>query len=212
MSVLDPATADLATHAGRIGPNAVTRVAEVLRERSGAREVVRVFERAGLVRYIATPPTAMIDEAEVIRLHRALRETLGAAPAREVARAAGERTADYVLAHRIPAPVRALLRALPAPLAARLLLRAIVRHAWTFSGSGRFTVLAGTPLRVSIQGNPLCRGLAADTPQCDYYEATFERLFQRLVSSAACVTELACEATGAAACVFEIRWDRAVRR
>jgi divinyl protochlorophyllide a 8-vinyl-reductase len=195
--------------AGRIGPNAVTRVAEVLRERGGAARARQVFARAGLAHYVAVPPTAMIDEDEVIRLHRALRELLGAAPAREVAREAGERTADYVLAHRIPAPVRQLLRALPAPLAARLLLRAIARHAWTFSGSGRFAALAGRPLRVTIEGNPLCRGLTADTPQCVYYAATFERLFQRLVSRDTRVVEVACEATGAAACVFEIRWDRA---
>jgi divinyl protochlorophyllide a 8-vinyl-reductase len=193
---------------GRIGPNAVTRVAEVLVERFGRQPAARVFAAAGLAAYVDTPPTAMIDEDEVIRLHRALRAALGPA-AREVARAAGERTADYVHDHRIPRAVRALLGVLPAPLAARLLLVAITRHAWTFAGSGTFRIESFAPVRLAIRGNPLCRGVVADAPQCDYYAATFERLFVRLVSPLARVREIACEAAGADACVFEIRWDAA---
>jgi divinyl protochlorophyllide a 8-vinyl-reductase len=194
--------------AGRIGPNAVTRVAEVLVERFGSAPAARVFGAAGLAAYLDAPPTAMVDQEDVIRLHRALRTALGPA-ARGIAQAAGERTGDYVHDHRIPRPVRALLAALPAPLAARLLLAAITRHAWTFAGSGVFRVESTAPVRLSIRGNPLCRDLTADEPQCDYYAATFERLFVRLVSPRARVREVACEAAGAPACVFEIRWDGA---
>jgi divinyl protochlorophyllide a 8-vinyl-reductase len=61
-----------------------------------------------------------------------LRADLGPAMAAEVARDAGLRTADYLLANRIPKPVQVLLKHLPAPLAARVLLSAIRRHAWTF--------------------------------------------------------------------------------
>lgn len=191
-----------------IGPNAVTRVAEVLIERFGVPRMAAVFGHAGLARYIDTPPTQMIDEAEVIRLHGELRATLGPDAAREVAREAGRRTGDYLLAHRIPRPVQWLLKSLPPTLAARVLLAAITRHAWTFAGSGRFEVLGYSPVRVSISGNPLARAVRADAPQCDYYAATFERLFCTLVSRNSTVVETECEAVGAAACLFEMRWPR----
>jgi divinyl protochlorophyllide a 8-vinyl-reductase len=89
-----------------------------------------------------------------------------------------------------------------------VLLAAIARHAWTFVGSGRFEVLGCSPVRVSISGNPLARAVHADEPQCDYYAATFERLFCALVSRSSTVVETHCEAAGAAACIFEVRWSR----
>jgi divinyl protochlorophyllide a 8-vinyl-reductase len=196
------------TPSPRIGPNAVTRVAEVLVERFGAPRMAAIFGRAGLEQYVDALPTQMIDEAEVIRLHAELRATLDVAAAREVAREAGRRTGDYLLAHRIPRPVQGLLKCLPPALAARVLLAAITRHAWTFAGSGQFEVLGYTPVRVSISGNPLARAVRANEPQCDYYAATFERLFGALVSRSSTVVETHCEAAGAAACIFEVRWSR----
>ena len=126
-----------------------------------------------------------------------------------MAREAGQRTGDYLLAHRIPRPVQWLLKCLPPTLAARVLLAAIARHAWTFAGSGRFEVLGYAPVRVSISGNPLARAVHADEPQCFYYAATFERLFRALVSRKSTVVETRCEAAGAAACIFEVRWSQA---
>jgi divinyl protochlorophyllide a 8-vinyl-reductase len=189
----------------RIGPNAITRVAEALGGAAPA-HAAAVFATAGLAHYLRAPPEAMVDEREVVRLHRALRGVLGERAARRVARRAGALTGDYLLAHRIPAVARGVLRALPAALAAPLLLAAIGRHAWTFAGSGRFTATAGRPATLAIAGNPLCRGAAADEPLCDYYAATFERLFRALVRSDARVVETACEACGADACRFEVRW------
>jgi divinyl protochlorophyllide a 8-vinyl-reductase len=150
----------------------------------------------------------MVDEAEVIRLHTELRATLDAAVARDVAREAGRRTGSYLLAHRIPRPVQWLLKCLPPALSARVLLAAVTRHAWTFAGSGRFEVLGYSPVRVSISSNPLARAVRADAPQCDYYAATFERLFCALVSRYSAVVETSCESAGAAACIFEVRWAR----
>lgn len=193
-------------HAARIGPNAITRVAEVMRERFGPRGADAVFAGAGLARYLDAPPERMVDEAEVARLHGRLRETLGIDEARRIGRAAGQRTGGYLLAHRIPRVVQRLLRVLPAPLAARILLAAIGRHAWTFAGSGRFRVLHGAPLLLFIEGNPLCRAVRADEPLCDFYAATFEHLFRTLVHPGSQVREVACESMGAPACVFEVRW------
>jgi divinyl protochlorophyllide a 8-vinyl-reductase len=165
-----------------------------------------VFERAGLAAYLREPPGQMVDEAEVTRLHRELRGVLGGPAAAVVAREAGRRTAGYLLAHRIPRPVQAVLRWLPAPLAARVLLQAIRRHAWTFAGSGVFEARAGRPVVLTLRDNPLCRGQRADVPVCDYYAATFEGLFRALVHPATRVDEVACEARGDAECRFELRW------
>lgn len=200
------ATAGALPGAGQIGPNAITRVAEVLRVRLGGTGAREVFTRAGLAHYLASPPEHMVDEADVLRLHHTLRDLLGTGAALQVAQAAGTRTADYLLAHRIPRPVQRLLRALPAVAASPVLLAAIRRNAWTFAGSGRFTARAGFPVRLAIVDNPLCRGEHSDVPLCSFYAATFERLFQVLVHPRAQVTETACEACGDDACRFEIRW------
>ncbi|GAP38617.1 bacteriochlorophyll 4-vinyl reductase [Piscinibacter sakaiensis] len=189
----------------RIGPNAITRLAEALVGHGGPALAAEVFGQAGLARHLRRPPDTMVPEDEACRLHAALRERLGAqAPA--LARAAGTATADYLLAHRIPRPVQALLRWLPAPLAARGLLAAMRGHAWTFAGSGRFEAAAGSGGRatLTIRGNPLCRGQLALAPACDYYAATFERLFRVLVHPDCRVAEVACEARGDTACRFEV--------
>jgi divinyl protochlorophyllide a 8-vinyl-reductase len=195
-----------AAHAGRIGPNAITRVAEVLPARLGNTAARALFERAGLLHHWQRPPQTMVEETEVRRLHGALREQLGAAGAREVALAAGRRTGDYLLAHRIPKPLQGVLRWTPAALAARVLLAAIRRNSWTFVGSGEFQARAGTPVVLTIRHNPLCVGLVTDTPACDFYAATFERLFAVLVHPLATVREVACESCGDSECRFEIRW------
>ncbi len=192
--------------AGRIGPNAIIRVGEALQHQLGGAVAAELFASAGLSPYLAAPPKQMVDEGEALRLHALLRSRLGDRVAAEVSREAGVVTAEYLLAHRIPKPVQALLRALPAALACRVLLAAIRRHAWTFAGSGRFEAVAGRPTLLTIRDNPLCRGQASEVPVCDYYAATFEHLFRRLVHRDARVTELSCEARGDDACRFELRW------
>ena len=138
---------------------------------------------------------------------------LGTDLAADVAEAAGHATGTYLLAHRIPRPLQAVLRRLPAWLAARVLLAAISRHAWTFVGSGHFSATTpgpGSPgVDLQIQANPLCVGLRAEAPACHFYAAVFERLFSALVHPRSQVRETACEACGDDACRFEIRWNAA---
>ncbi|UZE49510.1 bacteriochlorophyll 4-vinyl reductase [Rhodopseudomonas sp. P2A-2r] len=191
---------------GRIGPNAITRVAEALGAIDGAGAVRRVFETAGLTDYLAAAPADMVDERHVTRLHLALRGDLGGARARTVGWIAGQRTADYLLAHRIPQLAQRLLRALPAPAASRLLARAIAGNAWTFAGTGSFAARHGRPTTFTIANCPICRGQDATSPYCDFYAATFERLYGRLVHAGARVVETDCQAMGARACVFTIAW------
>lgn len=198
----------VAVAGGRIGPNAITRVAEALGILHGEAARQQVFARAQLLHYLDAPPASMVDETEVQRLHRALRASFDAKAARRLARLAGECTGDYLLAHRIPRPLQLVLECMPARLAAHVLLSAIRRHAWTFAGSGRFTALAGRPIRLTITHCPLCRDEHAmdGTAQCDYYAATFERLFRTLVHYDVRVTEVQCEAAGGNACEFEACW------
>lgn len=195
-----------AAAAGRIGPNAITRMAEALTAAFGPGRTEDLFRSAGLAAHLEAPPQHMVDEDEVTRLHAAVRASLASPDRRRVAIDAGRRTGDYLLANRIPRLVQHLLRPMPAPLAAKVLLGAIGRHAWTFAGSGTFTVEPGRPLVLAIRHCPLCRGAEAAEPLCDYYAATFERLFAELVSRRTRVEEIACEAQGAPACRFRLTW------
>jgi divinyl protochlorophyllide a 8-vinyl-reductase len=210
-----PAASDIAALGGvasavappaRIGPNAVTQVAAVLVRDHGQAFTVGLFAQAGIARHLAEPPRQMIDEAEVVRLHRVLRAELGVPEARRVGACAGRGTGDYLLAHRIPGPVQTVLKRLPATLAARVLLAAIRRHAWTFAGAGSFDAAPGAPWRLVIRNGPIARGDAGGEPLCDFYAATFERLFGALAHPRARVVETQCSAQGAPACVFEVRW------
>jgi len=187
------------TPVARIGPNAVLQHLPVLDAEIGGRLRGALLHRAG----IAEPPAdcGMLPESEVVPLHLAVWLYLpDRAPT--IQTAAGQAVGDYILAHRIPRPAQALIRALPRPLGARLLAAAIARHAWTFAGSGRFRIVSHRPLVFEIADNPLAQGAGA--PSCHWHAAVFERLFRRLVWPAARVTETACCAAGDPACRFRI--------
>lgn len=193
-------------HGARIGPNAIIRVAEALRAFEGQALSARVFRTAGLDHYLDAPPQQMVDECDVIALHRALVADVGQVRAASVSWIAGQRTADYLLENRIPIAAQRLMKALPAHAASIILLTAISRNAWTFSGSGHFTYRFGNPARVSIANCPVCRGAHAASPACTYFAATFERLYSVLVHPDTRVVERTCMALGAPACTFDISW------
>ena len=192
--------------AARVGPNAIIQMAAALHEEGGEALATSLLKKARLRHYLAEPPSGMVPESEVIALHRAVREHFDHQRAEALAARAGRLTGDYVMANRIPASARFLLHLMPQRFAAILLLKAITQHAWTFSGTGHFTVENNNPVRVSLANNPLCRGLKARTHQCVYYAATFEQLFSGLVASGARCTETACEAVNGPKCTFEIKW------
>jgi divinyl protochlorophyllide a 8-vinyl-reductase len=193
-----------AAHSGRIGPNAVIRLAEALDAVESKAVTLRLFNAAGFGAHAVLPPDAMVPEGEVTALHRQLRSELGPKRASSVSWLAGLRTADYLLANRIPRPAQRLLKLLPARLAAFILLKAIGSHAWTFAGTSRFSWKLGKTVTLTFEDCPLCRGDHAATPCCSYYAATFERLFRVLIAADATVTETDCIAKGGRACRFEI--------
>lgn len=185
---------------GRIGPNAVIQVAAALRAAGGEPVARRVFAAAGLEGVLVDPPTGMVDERLVARLHRALFSSFPADTAAELADTAGMRTGDYILANRIPAPLQWVMKALPPRPAARLLLMGIARNAWTFAGSGTVKVIAGRPAFIEITGNPI------GTPGCRWHCGVFRRLFEVLVSPRVEVGECACGLDTDTLCRFEIRY------
>lgn len=187
----------------RIGPNAITRLGEAVRDAFGPAAEQRLFLRAGLARYLGQPPDDMVDEAEVMALHRALRHSYPGADVRRIADDAGRRTGDYLLANRIPRGAQRILRLLPRRLASRVLAGAVARHAWTFAGSGTFRIVATYPLQVTIEDSPICRGETSDEALCGYYAATFSRIFQVLVDPRWRIVETHCSACGGGSCRFE---------
>lgn len=195
---------DDALSGARIGPNAVIQTAAALHAALGDRECRTIFDDAALAHYLASPPQAMVDEREVARLHRGIRARYPATTAGQILHESGRLTGEYVLAHRIPAPVRRLLGWLPAPVAAAALLGAIRRHAWTFIGSGEFRTLHGPPIVLEIRGNPLVAGETAAGPLCEWHAAVFETLFRRLVAGGCAVRETHCMAAGDDLCRFVV--------
>jgi divinyl protochlorophyllide a 8-vinyl-reductase len=190
----------------RIGPNAITRIAEALAGMAGPEARRRVFLMAQLLPHLQHPPEAMVPDDEVARLHEALVVELGPARAAQISAEAGRLTAEYLLANRIPQIAQRMLGLLPRRAALWVLLKAIEHHAWTFVGGGSFSWQAGTIFRLSLQGGPVCRNLKTDCPACAYYAATFEHLFRKIISADIDVIETACEAMGDPACVFEVRF------
>lgn len=173
--------------------------------RLGAEARNALFRRAGLQRYLGALPEHMVDEAEVIALHRALRASVTAEVARDLFYEAGLLTGDYILANRIPMSAQVVLKILPRGLATRALTAAIGKHAWTFAGSGTFRAVSTRPLVLEIANSPMCRGETSDMPLCDYYAATFTRLYRTLTDPETDIRETSCGSVQGGACRFEDR-------
>ncbi|MEJ6392487.1 bacteriochlorophyll 4-vinyl reductase [Gymnodinialimonas sp. 2305UL16-5] len=180
----------------RIGPNALIQTEQALLERLGSATTAVIFAEAGLQR---GNPGAMVPQTEVRVLFDALM-TERPRDWPEIAEDAGARTADYILANRIPGMIQGLLKALPAALAGPILARAIARHAWTFAGSGTFSATRQPELTLTIAHNPIA------IPGCPWHCAVFTRLFQTLATPRCTVRHTACCAKGDPNCIFQIKY------
>lgn len=189
----------------RIGPNSIIQTVGALNELYGAEAARAILERIGHSALNEQLPTDMVDEHVFMALINALRTDLGFEATGKVLARSGERTADYLLANRIPAPIRILLPWLPASLGLRIFLKAIAGHAWTFAGSGRFSYVVGRRgATICLADSPECRGIATDAPLCHYYTHCFQTLLRPLINPQLMVRETACGAMGADACTFEV--------
>lgn len=186
--------------AGRIGPNAILQLVDVLERRGESDLCRRVLAEAG----VAPPPrdAGMLPEGDCAAVHQALRRL--SPEAERLLEEAGLATGDYILAHRIPKLAQGVLRVLPGTLGEPVLTRAVARHAWTFAGTGEFRVERSRPLVVSVARNPLVAGWRAERPQCIWHVAVFRRLYGPLVWPGVKVREVACCACGDGACRFEL--------
>jgi divinyl protochlorophyllide a 8-vinyl-reductase len=159
-----------------IGPNAVLQTVAVMEERLGHAETQAILADAQIARLPSGKH--MIPEVLALRLHRwlALHDPLDALA---IAEEAGRRTADYIIAHRIPRAVEWLLRCLPARLAAPLLMAAIRKHAWTFVGAGAFLPLDAW--HFTIDRTQARDALPPPESLFLWYAAVFTRLYRALV-------------------------------
>ena len=186
--------------AGKVGPNAIIQLADVLADRLGLEERAAALRAAGLAHYLARDPDRMTDEREAAALHRVV-QARRAGDWDELSWEAGERTAEYLLENRIPKGAQWLLRRLPPAWSARMLLRAIRVHAWTFAGSGAFAArMERGAVVIAIAANPIAM------PGCPWHRGVFTRLFRELVSPRVLVRHAACCAHGESACSFVIAW------
>lgn len=161
-----------------IGPNAVLKAVEVMEERLGHAETRAILADAQIDRL---PSGAhMIPEIAALRLHRwlALHDPLDAFT---IAEEAGARTADYIIANRIPRAAVWVLRCLPAMLAGPLLMAAIGKHAWTFVGAGHFTPAGAW--RFTIDRTSADDAIPPPASLFHWYAAVFTRLYRCLVSA-----------------------------
>lgn len=163
-----------------IGPNAVLQLADVMRERLDTSTYEAIMRDAQIEELPSGD--AMIPEAWAMSLHRWL-AIHAPETCIEMAREAGKRTADYILAHRIPAFARAVLRVLPARLASGMLMKAIRAHAWTFIGSGTFAPKNAWDF--TIDRSQADDALMPSDSIFEWYAAVFERLYRCLVHNKA---------------------------
>lgn len=185
-----------------IGPNAVLQLAHVMEERLGTARTMTIIRKAGLAGLPGDE--AMIPEADAIALHHALamcEPTL----AMELVRESGVRTADYIIAHRIPASAVWALRHLPASLAARALMVAIKSHAWTFTGAGQF--VPDGPWTFSINRCTARDWAEPPASLFAWYAAVFERLFQQVAAVDCACCDTSCIA-GPTTRIHHYRIDR----
>jgi divinyl protochlorophyllide a 8-vinyl-reductase len=160
-----------------IGPNAVLQTVAAMEARLGRAETRAILNDA----QIAALPSgeAMIPEVQALRLHRwlALHEPIGSFV---IAEDAGARTADYIIANRIPRAAVWLLRHLPAPVAAPLLMAAIRKHAWTFIGAGQFAAQGAWAF--TIDRSQADDAVLPPESLFHWYAAVFTRLYSELVA------------------------------
>lgn len=172
-------------------------ISEVLGEQASG----LVLATAGVTQLPAAD--VFCDETPAAAVHQALRKEFPGT-AEHIARLAGTRTADWIVATRLPPVAAMTLSRMPVWLASPVLCGLIEKHAWTFMGSGQFRVINRSSPVFELKDNPVIRGEFSEHPVCSWHAAVFQQLFRSLVDPAISCTETHCSACGDAACRFEL--------
>lgn len=187
------------TAPARMGPNAIIQTVLALHDRFGEPQARTLLVQSGQSQWAAHLPEEMIDEAAFHTLVQALVAQVGAEQTAQILHDAGQRTADYLLAHRIPRFFQRLVRMLPRRVGLWLLLQAITQHAWTFVGSGQFR------FRVSQQPTLQLRITYPSVPVvASFYGGTFTRLIHALIDQRAMVSASTSQDTGSIDCLYTL--------
>jgi divinyl protochlorophyllide a 8-vinyl-reductase len=180
-----------------MGPLSILTVVQAAKDIIGEDATETLLQSAQIYRLPSEDEP--VREARVAALHQTLRaDCPDFAP--EISRHAGRLTADYVMNYRMSRRAQSMLIAAPWQISSWLLGRSTLQNAWTFSGSGKFTIL--NRMEFSLSHNPVLRGETAPHPVCDYHASLFTRLFQSLVHEKLVCKEVTCSACGADACHF----------
>lgn len=183
----------------RIGPNAIIQTVAALRDHYGIAPANALLAQSGQSHLIEQLPTEMVPESEFHVLVQALASQIGAEQVVRILDDAGQRTADYLLTHRIPRFFQRLVRVLPRRIGLWLLLKAISQHAWTFVGSGqfRFAVTHHPTLQLKVT-------YPSVSPVASFYGGTFTHLIHTLIDQRATVQTSTSQDTGGILCLYTL--------
>lgn len=184
----------------RIGPNALIQTVAAMRESLSEAQVAAVLDRCNQEHLLRESVTGMVAEQSFAGLVAALADQLGIERAHQILQRAGQRTADYLLAHRIPGLFQRLLGILPGRMALKLLLAAIGRHAWTFAGSGTFVYSVARPSRIIVT-SPIRPAAAL----YGFYGGTFDHLIRVLIDAQVTLESFASERAGWSECAYFVQ-------
>jgi divinyl protochlorophyllide a 8-vinyl-reductase len=188
-----------ADHAARIGPNAIIQTVKALYDQCGEARAIALLEQGGQEHLITALPTEMVDEAEFHALVKMLVVQTAETQAAQILQDAGQRTARYLLAHRIPKFFQHLVGWLPHRPGLALLLWAISLNAWTFVGSGTFSYAMSRPPTIHISVTH-----PSVSPVAHFYGGTFAHLVQVLIDEHLTLQTSTTEHAGTIDCVYTV--------
>ncbi len=188
----------------QIGPNVVLQLIPAAIGMGFGERLKAIFKTARFEEWWSSPPHEMIAAKDASILFGAIHNAFSSKEAEALLARAGQMTADYLLANRIPKPAQFILRFMPRRLAVQILSKAIAKHAWTFAGAGRFKARITPSIHFEITDNPLCANLQTATPSCHWHAAVFQRIFGSIFNAPVRVTEIECAGVSGRVCRFEI--------
>ncbi len=185
-----------------MAPFVVLEMAQAIKDVMGADNLDFALKDAQLFRLPSVDEPVREDKAA--RLHQAVRR-LWPEDFEQISRTAGEGAALRIIEQYITRRAQAMLAKMPRSTGAWLLAKTARQNAWTFAGTGTFIVESES--RFTLEGNPVVVGETADTDVCHFHAGLLEKLFSTLIHPRLVCREIACEARGDPACVFEFRME-----